>query len=233
MGGLYSVYIFFAVIFTVAVPLMFPRLKWYFIIVAYLLALALSFYNYDVGLIDINMAYNCGKVALFILTTMSSKNDAFIIGVIGYGLIKSMVSISSNLMHDFKTGHLAFTSPQSMLLTQAIGMSMGCVVAPLCFFLFYKAFDVGNFNGEYRAPHALMCRNMAILDVKGFFTLPQQCLELCYEFFTFVVIANLIRDVSPKRADRWLPPPMVVVVSFLVRVYFSIDMCVGNVMLDV
>ncbi|XP_054796850.1 metal-nicotianamine transporter YSL3-like isoform X3 [Prosopis cineraria] len=224
-----TAYIFFAVISTVAVPLMFPQLKWYFVIAAYLLAPALGFCNaYGAGLTDINMAYNYGKVALFILAAMSSKNDAVVAGLIGCGLIKSMVSISSDLMHDFKTGHLTFTSPRSMLLTQAIGTSIGCVVAPLCFFMFYKAFDVGNPNGEYKAPYALVYRNMAILGVEGFSALPQHCLELCYGFFAFAVAANLVKDTSPERVGRWVPMPMAMAVPFLVGGYFAIDMCVGS-----
>ncbi|KAK4277603.1 hypothetical protein QN277_015577 [Acacia crassicarpa] len=222
-------YLFFAVISTVAVPLMFPQLKWYFVIVAYLLAPALGFCNaYGAGLTDINMAYNYGKVALFILAAMSGKNDGVVAGLIGCGLIKSMVSISSDLMHDFKTGHLTFTSPRSMLLTQAIGTAIGCVVAPMCFFLFYKAFDVGNPNGEYKAPYAIVYRNMAILGVEGFSALPEHCLELCYGFFAFAVAANLVRDVSPKRLGRWVPLPMAMAVPFLVGGYFAIDMCVGS-----
>ncbi|KAI9110817.1 hypothetical protein K1719_018255 [Acacia pycnantha] len=222
-------YLFFAVISTVAVPLMFPQLKWYFVIVAYLLAPALGFCNaYGAGLTDINMAYNYGKVALFILAAMSGKNDGVVAGLIGCGLIKSMVSISSDLMHDFKTGHLTFTSPRSMLLTQAIGTAIGCVVAPMCFFLFYKAFDVGNPNGEYKAPYAIIYRNMAILGVEGFSALPKHCLELCYGFFAFAVAANLVRDVSPERLGRWVPLPMAMAVPFLVGGYFAIDMCVGS-----
>ncbi|XP_028806683.1 LOW QUALITY PROTEIN: metal-nicotianamine transporter YSL3-like [Neltuma alba] len=222
-------YLFFAVISTIAVPLMFPQLKWYFVIVAYLLAPALGFCNaYGAGLTDINMAYNYGKVALFILAAMSGKKRTASSGLIGCGLIKSMVSISSDLMHDFKTGHLTFTSPRSMLLTQAIGTSIGCVVAPMSFFLFYKAFDVGNPDGEYKAPYALIYRNMAILGVEGFSALPHHCLELCYGFFAFAVAANLVRDVSPKRVGRWAPLPMAMAVPFLVGGYFAIDMCVGS-----
>ncbi|CAN1154577.1 hypothetical protein LINPERPRIM_LOCUS41194 [Linum perenne] len=43
-----------------------------------------------------------------------------------------------------------------MLLSQAIEIAIGCLVAPLTFFLFYKAFDVGNLDGEYKALHTLI-----------------------------------------------------------------------------
>ncbi|XP_016187204.2 metal-nicotianamine transporter YSL3 [Arachis ipaensis] len=131
-------------------------------------------------------------------------------------------------MHDFKTGHLTFTSPRSMLLSQAIATGIDCVVAPLTFFLFYNAFDVGNPDGDYKAPYALIYRNMAILGVEGFSALPHHCLQLCYGFFAFAIAANLVRDLSPKKVGRWIPLPMAMAVPFLVGGYFAIDMCVGS-----
>ncbi|KAF3432765.1 hypothetical protein FNV43_RR23867 [Rhamnella rubrinervis] len=227
-------YLFFSIISIIVIPLMFPELKWYYVVVAYILAPSLSFCNaYGAGLTDMNMAYNYGKVALFVLSALAGKDNGIVAGLVGCGLIKSIVSISSDLMHDFKTGHLTLTSPRSMLLSQAIGTAIGCVVAPLTFFLFYKAFDVGNPDGEYKAPYALIYRNMAILGVEGFSALPQHCLQLCYGFFVFALAANLLRDVSPKMIGKWVPLPMAMAVPFLVGAYFAIDMCVGSLIVFV
>lgn len=222
-------YMIFSIISIIVIPVMFPQLKWYYVLVAYVLAPSLSFCNaYGAGLTDMNMAYNYGKVALFVLAALSGKDNGVVAGLIGCGLIKSIVSISSDLMHDFKTGHLTLTSPRSMLISQGIGTAIGCVVAPFSFFLFYKAFDVGNPDGEYKAPYALIYRNMAILGVEGFSALPHHCLQLCYGFFAFAVLANLLRDIMPKKFGKWVPLPMAMAVPFLVGAYFAIDMCVGS-----
>ncbi|XP_028790728.1 metal-nicotianamine transporter YSL3 isoform X2 [Neltuma alba] len=227
-------YTLFAIVSIIIIPLMFPELKWYYIVVAYLLAPSLSFCNaYGAGLTDMNMAYNYGKVALFVLAALAGKENGVVAGLVGCGLIKSIVSISSDLMHDFKTGHLTFTSPRAMLLTQAIGTAIGCVVAPLTFFLFYKAFDVGNPDGEYKAPYALVYRNMAILGVQGFSALPHHCLQLCYGAFAFAIAANLVRDLNPRNIGKWVPLPMAMAVPFLVGAYFAIDMCVGSLVVYV
>ncbi|KAL5192582.1 Metal-nicotianamine transporter YSL3 [Glycine soja] len=222
-------YILFSIVSIIVIPLMFPQLKWYYVVFAYLFAPSLGFCNaYGAGLTDMNMAYNYGKVALFVLAALAGKNDGVVAGLVGCGLIKSIVSISSDLMHDFKTGHLTFTSPRSMLLSQAIGTAIGCVVAPLTFFLFYKAFDVGNPDGDYKAPYAIIYRNMAILGVEGFSALPHHCLQLCYGFFAFAIAANLVRDLAPKNIGKWIPLPMAMAVPFLVGGYFAIDMCMGS-----
>jgi hypothetical protein len=63
---------------------MFPELKWYFIVVAYMLAPSLGFSNaYGAGLTDMNMAYNYGKVALFILAAMAGKQNGVVAGLVG------------------------------------------------------------------------------------------------------------------------------------------------------
>lgn len=227
-------YILFSIVAIIVIPLMFPELKWYFVVVAYILAPSLCFCNaYGAGLTDMNMAYNYGKVALFVLAALSGKNNGVVAGLVGCGLIKSMVSISSDLMHDLKTSHLTLTSPRSMLVSQAIGTAIGCVVAPLTFFLFYKAFDVGNPNGEYKAPYAIIYRNMAILGVEGFSALPHHCLQLCYGFFAFAMAANMLRDLTPTNIGKWVPLPMAMAVPFLVGAYFAIDMCVGSLIVFV
>ncbi|KAK4480527.1 hypothetical protein RD792_013603 [Penstemon davidsonii] len=222
-------YVLFSIVSIIVIPIMFPQLKWYYVLVAYVLAPSLSFCNaYGAGLTDMNMAYNYGKVALFVLAALAGKDNGVVAGLIGCGLIKSIVSISSDLMHDFKTGHLTLTSPRSMLVSQAIGTAIGCVVAPLTFFLFYKAFDVGNPDGVYKAPYAIIYRNMAILGVEGFSALPRHCLQLCYGFFAFAILANLLRDVVPEKFGKWVPLPMAMAVPFLVGAYFAIDMCIGS-----
>ncbi|KAG2573680.1 probable metal-nicotianamine transporter YSL9 isoform X1 [Panicum virgatum] len=225
----FSGYLALSVVEVFAIPLMFHEMKWYYVVTAYLLAPALGFCNaYGAGLTDINMAYNYGKVALFILAAWAGKDNGVVAGLVGCGLVKSLVSISADLMHDFKTGHLTLTSPRSMIIAQAIGTAMGCVIGPLTFLLFYKAFDIGNPDGYWKAPYALVYRNMAILGVQGFSALPLHCLQLCYGFFGFAVAANLMRDLLPPKYGKWIPLPMAMGVPFLVGASFAIDMCVGS-----
>lgn len=222
-------YLILSMISIIVIPIMFPQLKWYYVVAAYILAPSLAFCNaYGAGLTDINMAYNYGKVGLFILAALSGKQNGVVAGLAGCGVIKSVVSVACILMQDFKTGHLTLTSPRAMFVSQVIGTALGCFMAPLSFFLFYKAFDVGNPYGEFKAPYALIYRNMAILGVQGFSALPRHCLQLCWGFFAFAVVVNLVRDFSPQKIGKWMPLPMVMGVPFLVGAYFAIDMCVGT-----
>ncbi|KAJ9706332.1 hypothetical protein PVL29_001717 [Vitis rotundifolia] len=222
-------YIVFAIICVTVLPIMFPQLKWYFVLVAYIMAPSLAFCNaYGTGLTDINMAYNYGKVALFMLAALSGKENGVVAALAGCGIIKSIASVSCNLMQDFKTSYFTMASPRAMFLSQAIGTAIGCITAPLSFFLFYRAFDVGNPKGEYKAPYALIYRNMAILGVEGVAALPQHCLQLCYSFFAFAVVVNMVKDLCPPKIGRWMPLPMCMAVPFLVGAYFAIDMCLGT-----
>ncbi|TVU15027.1 hypothetical protein EJB05_38527, partial [Eragrostis curvula] len=230
----YTGYAALSVIAVITIPLMFRQVKWYYVIVAYLLAPALGFCNaYGTGLTDMNMGYNYGKIALFVFAAWAGKDDGVVAGLVGCGLVKQLVLISADLMHDFKTGHLTLTSPRSMLVGQVIGTLMGCVIAPPTFFLFYKAFDVGNPDGYWKAPYALIYRNMAVLGVEGFSALPDHCLQLCAGFFAFAVLANVARDFLPRRFARFVPLPMAMAVPFLVGASFAIDMCVGSLVVYV
>ncbi|KAI8569886.1 hypothetical protein RHMOL_Rhmol02G0312200 [Rhododendron molle] len=229
-----SGYIFFSMISVIAIPFIFPEVKWYYVIVAYVFAPSLAFCNaYGAGLTDINMAYNYGKVGLFALAALAGREHGVVAGLAGCGLLKSVINVACLLMQDMKTGHLTMTSPRAMLLSQSIGTAIGCVVAPLSFFLFYKAFDIGNPDGEYKAPYAMIYRNLAILGVQGFSVLPRHCLQLCCGFFSFAVGINLVKDLSPPKVGKWLPLPMAMAVPFLVGAYFAIDLCVGSLVVFV
>ncbi|KAL8552889.1 hypothetical protein ACS0TY_001536 [Phlomoides rotata] len=222
-------YTTFALISVIAIPFLFPELKWYFVLLSYIFAPSLAFCNaYGAGLTDINMSYNYGKVGLFTIAALSGNNHGVIAAMAACGLIKSIVNVSCILMQDFKTGHLTLTSPRAMLLSQAIGTALGCVVSPLSFFLFYKAFDIGNPDGEFKAPYAIIYRNLAIIGVQGFSALPLHCLQLCYAFFAFAIGVNLVKDLSPERVGKWMPIPTAMAVPFLIGGYFAIDMCVGT-----
>ncbi|XWS48744.1 hypothetical protein CRYUN_Cryun13aG0102500 [Craigia yunnanensis] len=146
-------YVILSIMSIIVIPIMFPQLKWYYVVVSYILAPSLAFFHaYGAGLTDMNMAYNYGKVALFMLAALTGKENGVVAGLTGCGLIKSVVSVACILMQDFKTAYYNLTSPRAMFLSQAIGTAIGCVTAPLSFFLFYKAFDVGNPYGEFKAP---------------------------------------------------------------------------------
>lgn len=222
-------YAVFAFITAVVIPFIFPQVKWYYVVVAYIFAPSLAFCNaYGAGLTDINMAYNYGKVGLFVMAALAGRENGVIAGLVGCGLVKTIIYGSCTLMQDFKTGHLTYSSPRAMFVSQAIGTAVGCVVGPLSFFLFYRAFDIGNPNGEYKAPFALVYRNMAVLGVQGFSALPQHCLHLCYGFFAFAVGVNMVKDISSEKIGKWMPLPMVMALPFLIGANVAIDMCIGS-----
>lgn len=225
----YTGYASLSIISIIIIPIMFRQVKWYYVVIAYALAPFLGFSNaYGTGLTDMNMSYNYGKIALFIFAAWGGKDDGVIAGLVGCGIVKQLVQVSADLMHDYKTGHLTLTSPRSMLVGQGIGTAMGCIIAPSMFLLFYKAFDIGNPDGYWKAPYALIFRNMAILGVEGFSALPKHCLELSAGCFAFSVLINIVSDLLPPNYRKFIPLPMAMAMPFLVGANFAIDMCVGS-----
>ncbi|KZV42066.1 hypothetical protein F511_18412 [Dorcoceras hygrometricum] len=229
-----SGYIGLAAISTATMPLLFPPLKWYLVLCAYVIAPALAFCNsYGTGLTDWNLASTYGKIGLFIFASLVGSNGGVIAGLAACGVMMSIVSTAADLMQDFKTGYLTLSSAKSMFVSQLIGTGMGCVIAPLTFWLYWSAFDIGSPDSPYKAPYAVIFREMAILGVQGFSELPNHCLSICCGFFAAALAINLLRDVTPKKISQFIPIPMAMAIPFYIGAYFAIDMFIGTVILFV
>ncbi|KAJ3680263.1 hypothetical protein LUZ60_016541 [Juncus effusus] len=229
-------YVLIAIVSIVSLPHVFPQLRWYYILVAYLFAPVLAFCNaYGCGLTDWSLASTYGKLAIFTIGAWAgAAHGGVLAGLAACGVMMSIVSTAADLMQDFKTGYMTLASPKSMFISQVIGTSMGCVIAPCVFWLFYKAFNnIGQSGSEYPAPYAIVYRNMAILGVDGFSSLPKNCLTLCYIFFFAAILINLFRDLGPKKISPYIPLPMAMAIPFYIGSYFAIDMCVGSLILFV
>lgn len=227
-------YIVIGVISTAALPHIFHQLKWYHIICIYVFAPVLAFCNaYGCGLTDWSLASTYGKLAIFVIGAWAgSGHGGVLAGLAACGVMMNIVSTASDLMQDFKTGYMTLASPRSMFVSQIIGTAMGCVISPCVFWLFYKAFhDLGVPGSEYPAPYALVYRNMSILGVEGFSALPKHCLTLCYVFFIGAIVINAFRDLIGKDRAKYIPLPMAMAIPFYLGGYFTIDMCVGSLIL--
>ncbi|KAF0893431.1 hypothetical protein E2562_025230 [Oryza meyeriana var. granulata] len=175
----YGGYVAVAAISIGTVPQIIPQLKWYQILVAYIVAPVLAFCNaYGTGLTDWSLVTTYGKLAIFAFGAWTGASHGGVLaGLTACGVMMSIVSTAADLMQDFKTGYLTLASPRSMFISQVIGTGMGCVIAPCVFWLFYRAFDDIGINGsDYPAPNATIFRSIAILGVDGFSSLPKNCL---------------------------------------------------------
>lgn len=232
-----GMYIIIAIISTITVPFIFHQLKWYYVIVLYILAPVLAFCNaYGTGLTDWSLASTYGKLAIFTIGAWAGSNHGGVLaGLAACGVMMNIVSTASDLMQDFKTGYLTLASPRSMFVSQIIGTSMGCIISPCVFWLFYKAFpDLGIIGSTYPSPNALIFRNMSILGVEGFSALPKHCLTLCYIFFFGAIVVNGIKVAGKSCNQNWvkfIPIPMAMAIPFYLGAYFTIDMCVGSLIL--
>ncbi|KAK7314765.1 hypothetical protein VNO77_33293 [Canavalia gladiata] len=228
-------YVAIAAVSTATLPHIFHQLKWYYILVIYLIAPTLAFCNaYGCGLTDWSLASTYGKLAIFTIGAWAGASHGGVLASLAAcGVMMNIVSTASDLMQDFKTGYLTLASPRSMFVSQIIGTTMGCVISPCVFWIFYKAFpDLGRTTSEYPAPYAIVYRNMAILGVQGFGSLPKNCLLLCYIFFASAIAINMIKDFLGKKG-RFIPLPMAMAIPFYIGPYFAIDMCVGSLILYV
>ncbi|KAL6874368.1 hypothetical protein ACP4OV_013388 [Aristida adscensionis] len=227
-------YVGLAAVSTAAVPTIFPQLRWYHVLSCYAVAPLLAFCNsYGAGLTDWSLASTYGKVGLFVFASWVGGDGGVIAGLAACPAMMSVVSTAADLMQDFRTGYLTLSSPRSMFAAQLAGTAMGCVVAPLTFWLYWVAFDVGDPRGAFKAPYAVIFREMAILGVEGLSALPHHCAALCCCFFAAAIVTNVVRDVAPEWVSRYVPVPMAMTIPFYIGAYFAIDMFVGTAILYV
>ena len=159
-----------------------------------------------------------------------------ITGLAACGVMMNIVSTASDLMQDFKTGYLTLSSPRSMFFSQVLGTAMGCIVSPLVFWFFYRAYSVGDPHGSYPAPYGALFRGIALLGVEGSSSLPHNCLKLSIGFFIGAILLNLLTFILKKcekkyRLYRFIPSPMCMAIPFYLGAYFAIDMCIGSLIL--
>eukprot|EP00250_Pteridium_aquilinum_P009667 c18842_g1_i1 orf=38-2194(-) len=208
----------------------FHEMKWYYVVLSYCIAPILGFCNaYGSGLTDWSFISSYGKLFLFVFSAWAGKQGGVIVGLVSCGLTMVIVSSAADLMQDFKTGFLTLASPRSMLASQVLGTVIGCIVAPSTFWIFWKAFPVGQVDGQYPAPYAVIFREMALLGVQGFSTLPRHCLLLSFMFFVLAIVINVVRNWVPTKVAQFIPIPMAMALPFYVGSYFAMDMCIGSV----
>ncbi|KAK2449228.1 putative metal-nicotianamine transporter YSL7 [Trifolium repens] len=227
-------YVTIAIISTVTIPYIFHQLKWYHIVCIYVIAPTLAFCNaYGCGLTDMSLASTYGKLAIFTIGAWAgADNGGVLAGLAACGVMMNIVSTASDLMQDFKTGYMTLASPKSMFVSQIIGTTMGCIISPCVFLLFYNAFGtLGEPSSAYPAPYALVYRNMAILGVEGVSALPKNCLVLCCIFFIGAIIINFVRDLTGHKYAKFIPVPMAMAIPFYIGSNFAIDMCFGSLIL--
>ncbi|MED6130084.1 putative metal-nicotianamine transporter ysl5, partial [Stylosanthes scabra] len=105
-------YVAIAAISTATLPHIFNQLKWYYMIVIYLIAPTLAFCNaYGNGLTDWSLASTYGKLAIFTIGAWAgSSHGGVLAGLEACGVMMNIVSTASDLMQDFKTGYLTLAS---------------------------------------------------------------------------------------------------------------------------
>ncbi|KAL5721456.1 putative metal-nicotianamine transporter ysl7 [Ranunculus cassubicifolius] len=238
LGG----YVVLAILSVILVPFIFNQIKWYHILVIYVIAPVMAFCNsYGCGLTDWSLASSYGKLGIIFIGMWVGSNGGVVAGLAACGVMMSIVSTASDLMQDFKTGYLTLASPRSMFVSQIFGTLIGCFTAPLVFwFFFYKAYpDLGKPGSTYPAPYGLIYRGIALIGVEGFSALPKYCFLMSILFFVGALILNAIREVLKHKTSKFpligvvewhlfVPSPMAMAIPFFLGGYFAFDMILGS-----
>ncbi|KAI3982236.1 hypothetical protein MKX01_024953 [Papaver californicum] len=198
-------YVGLAAVACITVPLIFPSLKFYHIMIIYIIAPILAFCNsYGCGLTDWSLASTYGKLAIFVFGAWVGLNHG--------GIIAGLAACGVMMI---------------------FGTLIGVILSPIVFWVFFhKASpDLGQPDSSNPAPFGALYRVIALIAIEGVSGLPKNCLMISIGFFSFAVLLNIIREVMVHfniKGHKYLPSAMAMAVPFYLGGYFSIDMCVGS-----
>ncbi|GBF88235.1 metal-nicotianamine transporter-like protein [Raphidocelis subcapitata] len=228
-------YVTLAVLSTIFIPMVYTPVKWYYVLVAYIVTPLFALPNsYGCGLTDWDMSSMYAKLALFIFAAWAGvEGNGVIVGLGICGVVLSATSSAATLMGDLRTGYICLASPRAMFAAQLVGQLVGAVLTPLAFMLFYKTGQVNVPGGPYPAPFADIYRGMAEIGTKGFGALPKYCTVLMGTFFAAGILISLIRDLMPKKWGKWIPSPMAMSIPFYIGAASAIDFWLGSMVMHI
>uniref|UniRef100_A0A0E0HBH6 Uncharacterized protein n=1 Tax=Oryza nivara TaxID=4536 RepID=A0A0E0HBH6_ORYNI len=234
-----AAYITCAAISTIAIPAMFNQIKFYHLAVLYMVIPVVTFCNtYATGLTDWSVAPTYAKFTTFVFAAWIAKPGAVVASLLASGVIVAALHISSQAMQDLKSGHMTLTSPRAMVTGQIFGVAVGSILCPCVFLAFQSTTKpnapVGSKQSDYPCPFAGLYRAIGVIGTGGVKELPKHCMTFCVVAFCVTVIIDAVVLVSQKRRwsiHRYIPSMTVIALPFFAGSYFTIDMCVGSLLL--
>ncbi|KAL6893613.1 hypothetical protein ACP4OV_007711 [Aristida adscensionis] len=227
-------YISLSTISTIAIPHLYPQLRYHQVAFVYLIAPVFAFCNaYGAGVTDINIGTDYGKIAILVFSSwVGLEHGGVVAGLAAGGIIMSTISSAADLMQDFRTGYLTLTSPHTVLISQVAGTVLGCMINPVIFWIFYQVYEQGD-DGSGMVPYAKMYRAISMLGV-GEHRLPKHSILLCKVFFTLSLSLGVLREVSFQRKwriRRYIPSTIAMAVAFFVLPTMPIGMFMGSMVM--
>ncbi|KAL5230202.1 hypothetical protein ABZP36_028978 [Zizania latifolia] len=239
ISGPVAAYIAWSAISMIAFPAMFSQIKFYHVAALQMVIPVVGFCNtYATGLTDWSVAPTYSKFVIFVFAAWIAKPGAVVASLLAGGIILATLHISSQAMQDLKSGHMTLTSPRAMVAGQLLGLLLGSVVSPSLFLAFQLTTKpdapVGSKKSKFPCPYAGLYRAMGVIGTGGVKELPKHCVEFCVVAFFVTIAIDAVVLVSQKKGwsvHTYIPSMTVIALPFFAGSYFTIDMCVGSLLL--
>ncbi|KAK1614044.1 hypothetical protein QYE76_019561 [Lolium multiflorum] len=232
-----GVYVLLAAVSTLVIPLLYRQLKYYHVALVYIAAPLFTFCNaYGYGITDMNLSSTYAKIAMLVFGSwVGIKDGGVVAGLVACGIMMCTLTNGGDVMQDLKTGYLTLTSPRAVLISELVGTTLGCIINPTVFWIFYKVYKTGGATGGDipDVPYARVYRGMAMLSV-GQEGLPKHSMLLAKVFFLLALALCLVREVASRQSWRmrgYIPSTVAMAIAFFVPPDMPIGMCIGSLVL--
>ncbi|KAK3151964.1 hypothetical protein QOZ80_2BG0152680 [Eleusine coracana subsp. coracana] len=226
-------YVFLSMVSLVVIPYLYPQLRSYHVAIIFSALPFFAFCNvYGLGMTDMNLSSTYGKLAMLIFGSCVGINYGGVItGLVACGVVMGSMSNGGDLMQDLKTGYMTLTSPRVIFISKVIGTTLGCIINPVIFWVFYNA-KLGNVDLS-DVPYAKVYRGIAMLSA-GQDDLPMYSMRISGLFFALALALSIVREVARLKQWRvasYIPNTVAIAVAFFLPPRVVIDMFVGSVVL--
>jgi uncharacterized oligopeptide transporter (OPT) family protein len=179
------------------------------------------------GETDINPTGPMGQVTQIVYGAISPGN-------VPTNLMTGAITVAgagqcADMLQDLKTGHLLGASPRKQLVAQLWGVTAGVFVVVPIFFLFARAYDIGE-GDDLPAPSARIWKAVAELMNQGWDNLPAHADTALFIALGAGVLLAIARTLAP-RAAPYIPSGMALGIAFLVPALYSICIFAGAMLL--
>ena len=198
------------------------NIKWYFGLLSIALSAILAIVAVrSVGETDINPIGGMGKVTQLVFGALAPGHTPT--NLMSAALTGAGASQAADMMQDLKTGKMIGASAKKQFIGQLFGICTGIVCVVPVYYIFSKAYKIGE--GQMPAPAAHAWKAMAELLSKGFDALPQ------YSIYAVIVAAALgtlfaILQKS-KSLKSYVPSGLAMGIAFIIPAYYSFVMLYG------
>ncbi|GIU11440.1 MULTISPECIES: OPT family oligopeptide transporter [unclassified Shewanella] len=134
---------------------------------------------------------------------------------------------ATDLLNDFKAGHLLGTNPRHQMFAQAFGILAGCLTSAAVFLALFPNPAEQLMTTEWPAPGVAAWSAIALALTQGLEAIPQSARYAMFIGMIAAMLNELLLLIVPSKWHSYLPSMSAVGLAFVLPAHISLMLCIG------